>query len=191
MTCDEEVFVSMYEKKYEKDDMVTYYFIIVKDKIHDTRVQAVTDDKNLLEFYLEFHKCKQFKVNKVHDYYKNIIELLNQCTQDNIDLYYIKTKSDDNKQGYTQMVVPMTETEMRMVADESSTFCASIIPYHRMNQMIPFLKNKYQKAIQSIRLDDIINSVLAKKSTPSYFIQSIQLDQLRVLLKLYPDSFGK
>ena len=178
---------------YEKDDLVTFYFVIVKDKIHEPRVQAVTDNKDILDFYLEFHKCKNFKVNKVHDYYKNIIPLLDECCHDNIDLYNVYTKSDNPKPGkeYKRIVIPMTETEMRMVNEEETAFIASLISYNYMNQMIPFLKNKYQRAIKDIRLSDVIDTVLCKTSKPSYFIQSIRLDELRILLKLYPNQFGK
>ena len=176
---------------YEKDDLVTFYFIIIKDERHGSRIQAVTDSKDLAEFYMEFHKCKRFKLKKVHDYYRNILETLNECIHDNIELYTIDIKNPNGKPGKEskQLIVPLTESEYRMINEECATFMSSLINYNFINQRVGFLKNKYQRALADIRLKDVLDSTLAKTERPSPFILSISLDQLKILLSCYPDNF--
>lgn len=176
--------------KYEKDDIVTYWFVIMKDN-DDSCVQAWTDDKDLLNYYIDFHKCKLFKVKKITDTMQNIYEILNNSAHDEIGIYYVNIKNPNPKPGkeFKTIAVPMTETESRFVQEECSTFLATKIPYSQITHMIGFLKNKYQHALEGILFIDVMRTVLAEQR-PTPLLQSIMMDELRILFESFPDKFG-
>ena len=67
--------------KYEEGDIVTYYFIIVEDG-NDKRIQAWSDHKELVKYYMEFHKCKYYSIKKVDDIFERVMDIINENAND-------------------------------------------------------------------------------------------------------------
>lgn len=177
--------------KYEKDDIATYWFVI-KSSHGESNIQAWTDDKDMLEYYINFHKCKSFKVKKMTDTMQHIYQVINESVHDKIDIYNITIKNPNPKPGkeFKNIMIPMTETEMHFVNEECQTFCATRVPYSEVSKKIYMLKNKYQRALEGILFVATMRTVLAEES-PNPILTSIAMDQLRILVESFPDNFGK
>lgn len=177
--------------KYEKDDITTYWFV-VKTSNGASEIQAWTDDKDLLDYYMNFHKCKSFKVKKMTDTIEHIYQVINESVHDEIGIYNITIKNPNPKPGkeFKNIMVPMTEVEMRFVNEECQTFCATRVSYSAVDKKIYMLKNKYQRALEGILFVQVMRVVLAE-SRPSNILTAISMDQLRILVESFPDNFGK
>lgn len=174
--------------KYDSDDEVTFYFVIYSDgSIKDIR--GWTDDKELAKAYMDFHKCKRFKLKSITgEYGKVIVPILNESVNDEIQLINIFIRSQKDKCKYEQVTVPLTSTEGIFINSEETSFFGSRINYVTLNGMTPFLKNRWKRALNAIHLEDVINQSVHNRS--SRFTMNIKLDQLMILVKSFPDYFG-
>jgi len=177
--------------KYQPGDIVTYHFII-KEMNGDKIIQAWTDSKEIAKFYLDFHKCKYFRVKSLTKSIEEITKILEENWNDEIRIFNIITKNRTGKhkdEEFITISIPATETEMMFIREESSTFLASRINYGYINEAIPYMKKKYQDVLQSIFLTDVIRKVIYSHKVK--FAQSIQFDELMILFRAFPENFGK
>lgn len=174
--------------KYEPGDIAKYYFVIFTGPDGESTVQAWTDNKDLLDMYLKFHKCKRFEVKVVSNYIEEIIKLCEENRNDEILLYRINTRDPKKKGEVMGMTIPATNTEVTFINEETNTFMTSMISYSKINELIPYLKKKDREALHNIFLEDITAKVCHERN--SKLVQMIQLDQLMVLYKLFPEKFG-
>lgn len=175
--------------KYELDDVVTYYFVIVQDG-HNARVQGWTDRKELAKAYMEFHKCKDFKLKNMTDTMEEITKILEENTHDEIKIYNLRTKDPEKKKGKVtkRIQVPATETEMMYVREEINSMFSSVIDYSYLNSALPYFKSKYQKLFNKLLIKDAIASALHQRQ--SVVLQQVEYDELAILYKSFNDKFG-
>lgn len=177
--------------KYEPGDIVTYYFIVYNDGDHKN-IQAWTDNKDLAKFYMEFHSCKHLILKSLTKRIEEIAKILEENRNDEIRICNLMVRnSGKRKKGEeTKLIcVPVTETESLLIQEECSTFMASAVRYSYLNSAVPYLKSKYRRGLDDIFLSDIINSTCNTRS--SKMIELIHLDQLLVLFRMLPHTFGK
>lgn len=175
--------------KYDEDDIATFYFIVMLSDDDENRIIAWSDKKEMAEVYMEFHSCKKLKLKKKTDYLYRITEILNENIHDEINIYNINI-GDPKKKGRVKSIqIPATETEFRFINEETNTFLASRVCYSYINEAFPYLKGKYQKALNNLFLRDVMGKVLHERN--SKFIEEVQFDQLSVLYKCFSDRFGK
>ena len=74
--------------KYQPGDIVTYYFII-KEFDGNKIIQGWTDNKELAKFYMDFHKCKKFKIKTITDSIEEINKIREENWNDEIKLFHI------------------------------------------------------------------------------------------------------
>lgn len=176
--------------KYEPGDIVTFYFV-VKTVDGQKIIQGWTDNKEIAKFYMEFHKCDNFKLKSLTDTIEAINKVAEENWNDEIKLFNIITRNRNkrkNQEAYNTICIPATETELKFIREESVTYMASRINYSLINDALPYLKNKYQKDLQSIFLPDIIRKTIYSQNTK--FSQLIEYDQLLILYKSFPENFG-
>lgn len=174
--------------KYEPGEIAKYYFVIYTDEKDEKTVQAWSDNKGLVDMYMEFHKCKYFKVKVVSNYIEEIVKLLEENLHDEIKPYRINTRDPKRKGEVIGMTIPATETEVTYINEETNTFMSSLIGYADLNELIPYLKKKDREAIRNILLEDITAKVCHERR--SKIVETVHLDQLMVLYKLFPRKFG-
>lgn len=176
-------------KKYDLEDHVTFYFIILDDG-RNSIVKAWTDQKEYAKAYLEFHKCKNFHLKVVNNTFREILPFINENTNDEIGLVHMIVRNPKPKKGaMTKIImVPLTTTENTFVNEEVNTFLASRINYTYAFEAMPYLKKKYQKALEDIFFKDVVHHVTGDLSSP--FVESVELDELLILFRSFPDWFG-
>lgn len=176
--------------RYEKGDIVTYWFVVCHDK-DGKRIQAFSDDKDLVKFYMAFHKCKEFSLKSMEGTIESIVPIINANVNDEIVLYNIYTRDPKAKHGEskTKMIqVPMTKSEIMLLKDDTDGYLNSQIAYSYIFSTIPYLKDKYQKALDSIFLSDVIRKVVHNQMPKRLAL--LEIDQLILLLKLPDSKFG-
>lgn len=177
--------------KYEPGDIVTYYFIVY-DNGDRKNIQAWTDIKDLAKFYMEFHSCKHFILKSITKRIEEIAKILEENRNDEIRICNLMVKnSGKRKKGEeTKLIcVPLTQTESMLIQEECSSFMASAVRYSYLNSAIPYLKSKYRQGLNDIFLSDIINATCNTRSTK--IIELLEMDQLIILFKMLPHTFGK
>ena len=172
-------------KKYEEDDIVTFYFVTY-EKGNEKCIRGWTDNKDLADVYMHFHSCKYYRMKKMKDSVREIYKIIEENTNDEIQLYSINTRG---KRGSKSMMVPMTLTEFNLLSEESNTFLSSRVNYGYINDVMYYLKGKYRDALEAAGLVDIIKAVLYGKN--SKFIENTSIDNLMVLFMSLPDQFGE
>ena len=131
-------------KKYEPGDTATFYFVITEYNGHK-EIQGWTDQKELVQVYMDFHKCKKFHVKKITNTIEEINKIVEENIHDEIGIYNISIKDRGKKyEKIKEINIPATVTEIMFLNEEANTCMASQIGYSELNEMIPFLKNKYQ-----------------------------------------------
>lgn len=178
-------------KKYQPGDMATFYFVI-KETDNNKIIQGWTDNKDMAKFYMDFHKCKNFKIKTVTKNIDDIIKIIEENWNDEINTFNIITRNRNKRKNDDDIIticIPATETECRFIREEANTFMASRINYGLINDAIPYLKNKYQNILQSIFLTDIIRKVVYSQNVK--FAQSINFDDLMILFESFPENFGE
>ena len=177
--------------KYESGDIVTYYFIIKENK-NDKMIQGWTDNKSIANFYMEFHKAKGFRIKSITNTIDEINKILDDNWNDEIKMCNIITRNrGKHRKGeeIASIVIPATSTELAFIREEANTFMTSRINYSFINDAIPYLKNRYQDALKSIFLSDVVLKVIYNKN--SKFTQLIEFDQLMILFRSFPENFGE
>ena len=172
-------------KKYDLKDDCTIWFVVFDDG-NSKRIQAYSDEKEYVDAYMEFHHCKHMRVKKITDRADRMFELLNENINDEIGIYNKKMRKKKNK--YEMVLVPMTYAESILVNDEVTSLMYTRIDYNFINEAMYYLKDKYQKAIKQILLKSAINKVVYNKADK--IINSIDLDEVALLIKSQPDLFG-
>lgn len=177
-------------KRYDEDDIVTYYFVISSNNKGDKQIAAWTDDKQLAKFYMDFHNCKHFRLKVISDMpIKNIGDIVDECLHDEIGIYNIKVRNNNKRGEMKTISIPATESEMLFVNADAQSYFASYVDYGFLNMVIPYLKDKWQVVLNDILLDDVIKLVIHNRQ--SKYLQHIELDQLALLCKSFIDNFGR
>lgn len=167
---------------YEADDVVTFYFVIVKDGLHTVKVQAWTDNKQLAKFYMDFHHCKNLKLKSVTDTYKRIVKMLNENANDEITIQnkmVVIRNEDKSKPKYVQ--IPITASESVLIDSDIQHFYETEINYSLLNNNRIYFKDKYVKAMKDILLLEVINNVI--NGRPSKIIQQLEFDYVAAAYK--------
>lgn len=178
--------------KYQPGDTATFYFVI--NHLDGKKIiQGWTDNKDLAKFYMDFHRCKTFELKAVTKSIEEINKLCEENWNDEIKLFNILTRNRSKKKKHdddTVMIsIPGTESEFKYVREESVDFVSTNINYGLINDALPYLKPKYQKALQAILLTHIIKKVVYNQ--PNKVSDMIEIDQLVVLFSTFTESFGE
>nr|DAN65334.1 MAG TPA: hypothetical protein [Caudoviricetes sp.]DAP16811.1 MAG TPA: hypothetical protein [Caudoviricetes sp.] len=171
-------------KTYEREDIVTFYFVVKEETKDTTIIRAWTDDKKLLDAYLELHACKKYHVKKIRRAMKDILPIINENNNDEIDVAYLITRG---KEGAGLISLPLTMTEITFINDESHGFFSSHVNYQLLDDRVPYLKDRYQRILKNIGLDDVIKHVIYNRTSP--FVQDVVLDQVLLFARSFPDDF--
>ena len=171
-------------KKYEEDDTMTCYFVVYDDD-RSKIIRGWTDDKDLAKMYMDFHKCKHYKMKKVTNTFREVYHILEENINDEINIYNMNTRAKKGSKGIT---VPLTGTEHTLINEESNTFIASRVNYGYINDAFYYLKDKYQKALKHILLEDVMKNVVYSKHTK--ITLNLEIDDLMTLFLSLPDQFG-
>ena len=174
-------------KEYSSGDIVTYYFILRNDSISDGTIIGWSDDKTLIDFYMSFHNCKNLKVKKMTDTIDSISMILEENVHDEIVIANLVTRGED-KREIKILYIPVTENEINLIYEECNTFFAGRITYHVLNVVMDHLKKKYREALDRIFLKSVIQQVIHVNQDK--ITSSIDLDQIRILVKSFPENFG-
>lgn len=177
-------------KRYDADEIVTYYFVIMSsDGLGGSdRVQAWSDDKDMVKAYMDFHKCPRFRMRKITKVMREMADILNENNHDEIHMYNITIRDPKHPRKTKEIVIPATVTEQLFINEEMNTFMMSSIDYGYLASVIPYLKPKYRKAIDAIGLTDIIKKNVHGQNPTS--LQNVHMDQLMILAHSFPDHFG-
>ncbi len=178
-------------RKYDIDERCTFYFIVYDDD-DMKRIQAWTDKKEYAKIYMDFHRCRNYKMKSITKRFDDMMNILNENYHDEINLYNISVRNDkDHKKGKETKIitVPLTSTEQLLINDESVSFMASRVDYSFINEAFHYLKDKYQKVLKTIYLKDVMEKVIYEKQ--SLFTNAVQVDELMILFRSFPDHFGK
>jgi len=169
-------------------DQATFYFIVLTTG-NQNSVKAWTDNKDMAEFYMEFHNCKNFQMRKMSNKYGEIIKIINANINDEIQIYNLLVKDEKETDGIDVIQVPATKSEIDIMNDAINTRCASsMVDYSNMNKYVNRLKKPYQKALNKIGLLDLIASEIY--NIPSKFTDNLQIDGLKLLFRLFSDYFS-
>lgn len=171
--------------KYELGDVVTCYFVVDEHDNHPM-IRGWSDDKDLVKAYMNFHKCKNYRLKKMTAVSQEIMAIIEENWNDEIGLYNVQTKDKDGRMK--NQIVPLTETEQLLISGESNDMMSSRVNYGYINEVMYYLKNKYQKAFKQILLKQVIDAVVYSKNAK--LIQEIGMDEINILLYSLPDQFG-
>jgi hypothetical protein len=177
--------------RYESGDIVTYYFVVMDNGDH-SRIVGWSDNKMLVKYYMEFHKCKYHKLKVMTKPIEEINKILNENINDEIMIAKLFVKDPNHRKGEEErkmISVPVTTTEMQLINSEEQSFMMSMINYSYMNGVIPYLKPKYQEILEDIFLTDVVKFTC--HNIQSKFTSSVKFDQLMVMFRLLPDHFGE
>lgn len=172
--------------KHDPDDIVTTYFVLKKEG-DKTIIQGWSEDKKMVEAYMEFHNCKKFRVKKVTMVAKKMAETYEENIHDEIDLFNITTRDQKHRCEVKSITIPATATEIQLLNDETNTLATSLIDYSFINGAVPYLKKKYRQALMDVGLLDFIKKILHNQR--SKFVDIMQFDQLILLYRLFNDNF--
>lgn len=177
--------------KYEPGDIVTYYFVVREDDKHGNRIVAWTDKKDLVQFYMKLHKCPNHRLKKITKTIEEINQIIGENRYEEIKIGNIYTLNRNSKKNRELVTVslPITDTEFLFVREECNSFYSGEIDYGYLNGVIPYMKKKYQNVLEDILLLSIIKKVVYNKNDK--INQQLDLDQLILLFKCFPDDFGK
>lgn len=173
-------------KRYEEDDNMTCYFIIDE---RNNIIRGWTDNKEYAKLYLDFHKCKYYKIKKITNTFREVLKIIEENSNDEISIYNINTRSNKKHESSKDIAVPLTETEGMLINEEANTFLSSRVNYTFINEAFYYLKGKYQKALKSIMLEDVMKNVIYSKR--SKIVLDLEIDELLVLFHSIPDQFGE
>lgn len=176
-------------KRYDDDDIVTFYFVINDNGVKQ-QIQGWTDDRDLAKAYMDFHRCKNFRMRSITKKYIEILKILEENNNDEIKVVNLTVADDSKKKRRAKIVAaPLTDTESQFVNEECASFMSSTINYSIIDSALPYMHKKYQKIFRDVLLIDAIDKAIHNRHPKS--IESIQLDEMRILLRSFPDNFGE
>lgn len=175
--------------KFDSGDIVTIYFVVTHGTSR-TGIQAWTFEKTLADFYMEFHKCKHFKLKSMKGTIEEMYKITEENIHDEIAIYNLWTHDpkDPTSDKPVTIPVPMTGTEYQHVNGECQSFMQNDIDYSLLSQGMDYMEPEYQKLLARTGLTDIIRYVIHNKQ--SKFVEGLQMDQLMVFARSFPDCFG-
>jgi uncharacterized surface protein with fasciclin (FAS1) repeats len=174
--------------KHDPDDIVTYYFVIHRVG-NVNMVRAYSDNKKFVDFYLSFHNCPTYTLKSVTKRAGDFDGIFDENKHDEICLYNALTRDGDKKGSKVKVVViPATPSEITVISDACGDYMANECHYSYLNGVIPYLKDKYQKALSDILLTSIVRGTVTGRFDKR--VKDIEFDQLKLLVKLLPESFG-
>ena len=173
-------------KRYDADDIITMYFVI-SDKYDDNRVKAWSDEKEYCKVYMEFHNCKSYHMKSMNGRVDDLCKIIEENNFEELGIYNLTTK--DSKGNKKFINVPLTITEYNFINSECNDWFISRIDYNLLYSAVDFLKDKYRKGLKRIALYDVMEKVLSKRQ--NQFTSSVELDELRILLRSFPSEFGR
>lgn len=180
-------------KKYDPGDTVTFYFVVYVDHVKKIeQIKGWTDVKDLSKAYMDFHKCKRFILKEYTSTIEDIYKILEENNHDEISIFNFVIRNDKKRKKDSEIrtiPIPATTTEYKMVTEECNSSFSSMINYSYLNGAVPYLKDKYQDALELILLDKFIHKELHNKSSKE--TQMIHFDQLMILFRSFPDMFGE
>jgi hypothetical protein len=176
--------------RYEPEDIVTYYFVIYEGYTENV-IKGWTDDKDLAKFFMEFHKCKNYRLKKLTKTMKEIGGILNNNAHEEISMAEIHTR-DRKRNGEVKLImIPMTRSELNFIQAETGNFVAGYVNYTAMYDTVQFLKNKYRRALDILLLTPIMNNVCQNEVDEKHnLLQYVDFDQLAIMYKCCPHEFG-
>jgi len=178
-------------KAYEYDDMVTCYFVISTDpdpSIGKTYIRGYTDDKKLVQFYMEFHNCPKYKLKEATKTYREILKMRNDYPNDEISIHNLDTR-DPEKPGKVKIVsLPLTTTEADHLKEVSSSHGTSLYNISLINDYLSLFKGKYQKALNLFGMHDLVRAEVYNQKTE--FTQNVKMDEVQLLIKYYHTEFS-
>lgn len=176
---------------YEMGDVVTYYFVVFAND-ENKSIKGWSDNKELVKFYMEFHNCEDMVLKSITKRIEEIVKITEENCHDEIRIYNITIRNrGKRKKGEPATIVsiPATRTESTFITEEANTFLTSNIRYSFLNSAIPYLKGKYRDALDNIFLTDVINKTCNNRDSP--ITEKVEMDQLILLFKSFPETFGK
>lgn len=163
--------------RYDLNDEATFYVIY-----NNRDVVAYTDIKELAKAYLSISNNKNLKCQVVEgliqDIRKNITEI-NYHSE--IKLRVVNTF--DNKKEKSLMV-PMTKNDEHLFSDNLNNYLYQYIDYYLLSTMVPYLKSKYNQALSSLLLPEVIDSVIYGKHSDS-LLNDVKLDEVKLFASLF------
>ena len=133
--------------RYEPGDIATFYFIIKEDG-NNKEIKAWSDKKQLVEFYMDFHKCPKFRLKKITKPIEEIRKITEESYHDEITIGHIRVRDREKKKGDVKLItIPATQNELNFLSEESSNFLSTSMEYSYLNGVIPYLKKKYREAL--------------------------------------------
>ena len=175
---------------YEPGDIATFYFIISNDG-DIKRIKAWSDRKQLLDYYMDFHKCPKYSIKKITKPIEEINKILEENYHDEIEIgnLYIKDPKGKHNDDKKIISVPITSNEIKCIDEECATALASRVGYSYLNGSVPYLKGKYREALDDIFLSSMIQRAIHTRTDK--ISRYIEFDQLIVFFRFFPDEFGK
>ena len=89
-------------KRYEEDDNMTCYFIIDE---RNNIIRGWTDNKEYAKLYLDFHKCKYYKIKKITNTFREVLKIIEENSNDEISIYNINTRSNKKHESSKDIAV--------------------------------------------------------------------------------------
>lgn len=173
------------------DQLVTFY-LVINDRLEfdDARIQAWSDQKDLAKFYMAFHRCKHFTLRKITDTLYNMNRLLDECYHGEITLYNAVTKDRSKKRSsaYKYVRVPMTNNEIAIIKAENSGLAGTAVNYTILNDLYPYMSKKRKRLANDMMLTDAIKATIHNQ--PSQRIMGVKIDELYMLYRIFPETFG-
>ena len=170
------------------DEIQTVYFVIYngdKDLNYKNKdVMAWSTNKDKVKFYLDFHSSKKLSIKKITDSKRNLLDLINSNI--NTEIYFEKLIVENNGEE-SVIFAPMTELEITDLNEFIGLFGEGYIDYRLIYSKFSKLKSKYQKALSKLLLINVIKCVIFSET--SSLVESIALNQVKLLIKFHPNLF--
>ena len=170
------------------NEIQTIYVVIYEGdkelKYKNREIMAWSSDKNKIKFYLEFHKSKKLTLKKVTDNRRNLLELINSNINSEVYVHPLIIENDGKEKV---IYAPVTELEITDLNEFIGSMGEGFIDYRIIYSKFPKLKDKYQKALAKLFLIDVIKYVMFSETNS--LVESISLNQVKLLFKFHPNLF--
>lgn len=176
-------------KQYDPDDVITCYFIVMEDSGRRI-IKAWSDNKNFAKFYMDFHKCDSFTMKAITKKARDLIDIINENTNDEIMIARLKIRNPDrSKKHPTKTVeVPITETEHALIRESLGDLMGLRVDYSFLRDVLPYLKGYYRKGLEMLMLPEAIKQAVYNK--PGQMWKDCEYDELIMLFVSNPEMFG-
>ena len=173
-------------RKYDSDDIATFYFVIAKGDRDEKYIKAWTDERMLFDAYVDFHRSNLYEIKKITKSVRDLYQIVNENFYDEIKVGNLIVKK---KYGYGMVAVPITDAEMQFISEETNSVLATRIDYALINNYLPLFKGRYRNALKNIFLEAVIDQVVHNNFNKS--MADVQIDQLALFYRSFPEHFGE